>query len=204
MDNGDVLMETLTPRGEQIVDTAIKLLSEGGISALTTKNLAEAVGVSEPALYRHFKGKMDILVAILDRLEANMRRLFEQSINSEACVLDQLEMAYRRMFHTFATEPAMASVVFSEELFRHDPRLSERVSCIMDMVQGHIMRLLRSRKGRAECRDDVPVKDLARVMMGSIRFIVTRWRLSGYRFDLEKEGFAFWQSIRRMITDPNN
>jgi AcrR family transcriptional regulator len=197
-------MKSLTPRGEQIVDVAIRLLSEGGISVLTTKNLAEAVGVSEPALYRHFKGKMDILVAILDRLEANMRRLFEQSLNREDCVLDQLQVIHKRMFHTFAAQPAMASVVFSEEIFRHDPRLSERVSCIMDLVQGQIMRLLRSKKGRAECRRDVPAKDLTRVMMGSIRFIVTRWRLSGYGFDLEKEGLAFWQSLKRMIADPGN
>ncbi len=197
-------MKPLTPRGEQIVDVAIKLLSEGGISALTTKNLAEAVGVSEPALYRHFKGKMDILVAILDRLESIMRRLFEDSLNSEECVLDQLQLAYKRMLHMFAAEPAMVSVVFSEEIFRHDSRLSERVSCIMDMVQGHVMRLMRSQKGRAECRRDVPAKDLTRVMMGSIRFIVTRWRLSGYSFDLEKEGLAFCKSLRLMIADPRN
>jgi AcrR family transcriptional regulator len=192
-------METLTQRGEQIINVAIRLLSEGGISALTIKNMAEAVGVTEPALYRHFKGKMDILVAILDRLEANMHRLFEQSLNSEDSVLDQIHTVYKRVFHSFATQPALASVVFSEEVFRHDSRLSERVSRIMDTVQGHILSLLRSKKGRAECRRDVPAKDLARVIMGSLRFLVTRWRLSKYAFDLEKEGAAFWQSLRLLI-----
>jgi hypothetical protein len=44
-----------------------------------------------------------------------------------------------------------------------------------------------------ECRRDVPTKDLARVIMGSLRFIVTRWRLSGHSFDLEKEGLTFGQ-----------
>jgi len=195
-------METLTPRGEQIVNVAITLLSEGGISALTTKNLAEAVGVSEPALYRHFKGKLDILVAILDRLETNMSKLFEQDLNREDSVLDQIQAVYKRVFYNFSAQPAMASVVFSEEIFRHDPRLSERVSHIMDTVQENIMRLLRSKKGRVECRRDVPAKDLARVIMGSLRFIVTRWRLSEHQFDLEKEGAAFWQSIRLMISAP--
>ena len=192
-------MKTLTPRGKEIVDEAIKLLSEGGIATLTIKNLAEAVGVTEPALYRHFEGKMDILVAILDRLGANMNRLFEQSLNSEDSVLDQIHTVYKRVFHSFAKQPALASVVFSEEIFRHDPRLSKRVSHIMDTVQGHMLSLLRSRKGRAECRRDVPAKDLVRVIMGSLRFLVTRWRLGGYAFDLEKEGLAFWQSLRLMI-----
>ncbi|MDT8302962.1 MAG: TetR/AcrR family transcriptional regulator [Sedimentisphaerales bacterium] len=192
-------VKAMTPRCEQIVDVAIKLLSGGGISALTIKNLAEAVGVTEPALYRHFKCKMDILVAILNRLEANIYSLFSQNLNSENSILDQIQMIYTSVFHNFAAQPAMASVVFSEEMFRHDPRLSEHVSRIMDTVQNHILRLLRSKKGRAECRQDVPAKDLARVIMGSLRFVVTRWRLSGYAFDLEKEGAALCKSLRLMI-----
>lgn len=190
----------MTARSEQIVDAAIQLLSQGGIEALTIKKLAKSVGVSEPALYRHFESKVDILVAILKRMEANMQRLFEQSLAREDSMLDQIQMVYKRIFRKFASKPAMASVVFSEEMFRHDPRLAEHVSCIMDTVQGHILGLLRSQKGRTECRRDVPVKDLVQVIMGSLRFLVTRWRLSGYAFDLEKEGMAFWKSLRLMIS----
>ena len=189
----------MTTRSEQIVDVSIEILSQGGIAALTIKSLAKNVGVTEPALYRHFESKTDILVAILKRLETNMQRLFEQSLNREDGVLDQIQIVYRRVFQNFSAEPAMAAVVFSEEMFRHDPRLAEQVSCIMDTVRGHILRLLRSQKGRAECRRDVPAKDLVRVIMGSLRFLVTRWRLSGHAFDLEKEGLAFWQSLRLMI-----
>lgn len=197
-------MEVLTPRCEQIVAVAIKLLSKGGIAALTIKNLARSVGVTEPALYRHFSSKLDILVAILDRLEANMQRLFEQSLNQEHGVLDQIQVVYKRVFRSFAAQPALAAVIFSEEIFRHDRRLSERVARTMDAVEGRIMALLRSEKGRAECRRDVPPKDLARIIMGSLRFLVTRWRLSGYTFDLEKEGAALWRSLRLMIAASTN
>jgi len=195
-------MKTHIPRSEQIVRVAIKLLSEGGTAALTTKNLAKAVGVTEPALYRHFNSKLDILVAILDHFEERMNTLLEKGVNQEDAVLDQIQMVYGRVFRSFSAQPALASVVFSEELFRHDKRLSERVARIMDTVEGRILNLLRSKNGRAECRTDVPVKDLTRVVMGSLRFIVTRWRLGGYEFDLEKEGTAFWQSLRRMIAAP--
>lgn len=194
-------MEPLTKRGEQIVDVALTLISDGGIMALTTKNLAEAVGISEPALYRHFKGKVDILVAILHQLRASIENLFQQDLNSKDTVLNQIQTIYQRVFQHFSAHPAMASVVFSEEIFRHDPRLSERVSCIMEVVYGHILRLLRSKKGRAECRSDVPPSDLVRVIMATLRFHVTRWRLSGYTFDIEKEGMALWRSLRLMIAE---
>ncbi len=195
-------MKTQIPRRQQIVRIAIKLLSEGGIAALTTKNLAKAVGVTEPALYRHFNSKLDILVAILDHFEEHMNTLFEKGINQQEAVLDQIQMVYGRVFRSFSAQPALASVVFSEELFRHDKRLAERVARIMNTVEGRILNLLGSKKGRVECRNDVPAKDLTRVVMGSLRFIVTRWRLGGYEFDLEKEGAVFWQSLRRMIAAP--
>lgn len=195
-------MKTPTQRSEQIVTVAIRLLSEGGFAALTIKNLARAVGVTEPALYRHFTSKTDILVAVLEHLEKNMNELFEQTLNRQSGVLDQIQTFYNRVFRSFSANPALAAVVLSEELFRHDKRLSERVARIMDTVEARILTLLRSKQGRRECRTDVPAKDLARMVMGSLRFIVTRWRLSGYEFDLEKEGAAFWQSLRRMIAAP--
>ncbi len=131
-----------------------------------------------------------------------MDRLFEQNTNNEDSVLDQIQMVYGRVFRSFMAQRALASVIFSEELFRHDPRLSERVARIMNTMEERILTLLRSKKGRVECRRDVPAKDLTRVIMGAFRFLVTRWRLSGYTFDLEKEGAALWQSLRLMIAAP--
>lgn len=192
----------LSPRCAQIVGAALELLSAGGIAALTIKNLALAVGVSEPALYRHFENKQGILLAILDHFEAYMHGLFEAALSQETGVLDRVQAVYAGAFRSFAAQPALASVVFAEEIFRHDQRLAERLAQIMDTVEGQMLALLRSRKGRAECRNDVPAKDVARVIMGSLRFLVTRRRLSGNAFDLEKEGMAFWRSLRLMIAGP--
>jgi AcrR family transcriptional regulator len=192
----------LSPRCAQIIEAALELLADGGIAALTIKNLAQAVGVSEPALYRHFENKQGILLAILDYFEAHMRGLFEAALSQETSVLDRIQAVFAGVFGSFAAQPALASVVFAAEIFRHDKHLAERVAQIMDTVEGRMLNLIRSRKGRATCRRDVPAKDLARVIMGSLRFLVTRWRLSGYAFDLEKEGMAFWRSLRLMIASP--
>ncbi|MBN1363150.1 MAG: TetR/AcrR family transcriptional regulator [Sedimentisphaerales bacterium] len=189
-------------RCEQIVAAAIELLSEGGMAALTTKSLARAVGVTEPALYRHFDSKQDILLAILAQFEGRIRTLFAEVPDGEGDVLAQIQAVYMRIFHSFAAQPSLASVIFAEEIFRHDERLADRVAGIMDTVEGHVLSLVRSRRGRSQVRKDIPVKDLARIIMGSLRFLVTRWRLSGYGFDLEREGAALWRSLRTMIVAP--
>lgn len=49
---------------EKIVTSAIKLFSEKGIKATTTKNIAKRSNVAEGTLYRHFKNKKDLAVRI--------------------------------------------------------------------------------------------------------------------------------------------
>ena len=49
---------------ERIVDEALALLNEVGIDKLTTRKLAERLGVQQPALYWHFKNKSALLDAV--------------------------------------------------------------------------------------------------------------------------------------------
>ena len=40
---------------------------------------------------------------------------------------------------------------------------------------------------------------LALILMGALRLMVTKWRLSGFSFDLEKEGTDLWNALRKII-----
>ncbi len=53
-------------RREAIVRSAIRLFAEKGFRGATTRELAAAVGVTEPVLYQHFQTKRDLYTAILE------------------------------------------------------------------------------------------------------------------------------------------
>jgi AcrR family transcriptional regulator len=53
-------------RRAAIVGAAIRLFAEKGFRGTTTRELAAAVGVSEPVLYRHFQTKKDLYTAIIE------------------------------------------------------------------------------------------------------------------------------------------
>ena len=57
---------TSDDRRAAIMETAIKLFSERGFRGTTTRALADAIGVSEPVLYEHFKSKRELFEAIID------------------------------------------------------------------------------------------------------------------------------------------
>lgn len=66
-------------RKQAIVEAAIRLFSEKGFRGVTTRELAHAVGVSEPVLYQHFQTKQDIYAAILDSMSAELAAKVEQT-----------------------------------------------------------------------------------------------------------------------------
>ncbi|HEY3131505.1 MAG TPA: TetR/AcrR family transcriptional regulator [Acidobacteriota bacterium] len=54
-------------RKNQIVDTAIQLFSEKGFNGTKTKEIADAVGISEAAIFKYFSTKEELYSAIIDR-----------------------------------------------------------------------------------------------------------------------------------------
>lgn len=58
---------TREERRERIIDAAIELFSTGGFAGTTTRRLAEAVGISEAALYLYFDTKEELYEAIIRR-----------------------------------------------------------------------------------------------------------------------------------------
>jgi AcrR family transcriptional regulator len=52
-------------RRDQLIEVATKLFARTGYEATTTAAIAYAAGVTEPILYRHFKSKQELFVAIV-------------------------------------------------------------------------------------------------------------------------------------------
>src|SRR4051794_25149889 len=57
-------------RREQLIEAATKLFAKWVYDATTTAAIAEAAGVTEPILYRHFDSKQELFVAIVRSVSA--------------------------------------------------------------------------------------------------------------------------------------
>lgn len=57
-------------RRDEVLKAALELLDEVGLDALTTRRLAERLGVQPGALYRHFASKRALLDAMVEHVAA--------------------------------------------------------------------------------------------------------------------------------------
>jgi AcrR family transcriptional regulator len=189
----------MTERQSEILQESVKLIADKGIQGLTIKNLAHAIGVTEPAIYRHFENKQKILIGILSLLKENKGEFFENLQGENPNPIEQLKTLFQTRFKYFAKNRAIASVIFSEELFRNDPLLSNKVFEIMKENQKIILKIIKAGQKQSVIKEDVAAEQLAFIITGAIRLNVTKWRLSDYSFNLEREGKLLWKSIEILI-----
>jgi AcrR family transcriptional regulator len=69
-------------RREQLLDTAVTLFATRGFSGATTAELARAAGVTEPIIYRHFKSKKDLFIAVIERTSDLTMGIWERQLRS--------------------------------------------------------------------------------------------------------------------------
>jgi AcrR family transcriptional regulator len=74
-------------RRQHLVETAIRLFTDGSYHGTTTAEIARAAGVSEPILYRHFASKRDLYLAALEHVWAKTRESWEHALKTspDAC-----------------------------------------------------------------------------------------------------------------------
>ncbi len=192
-------MNRLSLRQQEIIDSALEIIAEKGIENFTIKNLAKARGVSEPALYRHFESKENILILIISQYRNSVFDLFDQLIDSEIPSHKKIESFYIETIHRFSNKPSLSTILFSDELFRHNKRLSKEVNSIIEMMHARIEIILKKAKSKKELKTESPCSDLAWIIMGTMRICITRWRLADYSYDAVKEVKAMLKSLKKII-----
>ncbi|MBP7582421.1 MAG: TetR/AcrR family transcriptional regulator [Spirochaetes bacterium] len=169
------------------MDTAMNLIAKGGIQECTIRNIAGAIGLSEPAIYRHFNSKQDILLGILSGFSDLIGTMISDIRSADSGALKKIETFLERVSVTFTGKPIIAAIVFSEEIFQNDGRLAEEVYTLMTKTRDGINKILSDGQRNGEIRNDISHDQLSLMLMGSLRLLVTQWRLSGYSFKLTIE-----------------
>lgn len=101
-------------RRQGVIDAARGLIAEEGLSRLTLRHLADAVGVTAAALYAHFADKDDLLRAVAEQEFDELSRQFE-SIDrdfADGPPIERIRAHCRHYVQKARTEPELFRVMF--------------------------------------------------------------------------------------------
>ena len=186
-------------RQAEIIEKSIEIIADKGIQGLTIKNLSKEIGISEPAIYRHFESKTAILIAILSTFEDMAEMLGLMMENSEDTAIEKIEYLFNKMTDVFTGTPSLVSVIFSEEIFKNEDVLKQKITGILNKNEETIEKIIKIGQEKGEVRTDIDFKNIALIFMGSLRLLVKRWDLNEYNFDLKEEGSKLTKSLQTII-----
>lgn len=166
-----------TERQQDFLDAAISIVAEQGFSKLTIRNVAASVGVTEPAVYRHFASKLALVTAMLEDLQAAVLPLLRKLGEGSDDLVGTLEQFVHPLFDELKKRPAFAPFIFSEEVFHNESELKPMLYRVMGENLSALNRSIQILQEREVCRSDIPSKSLALVILGTIRLTISTWHI---------------------------
>ena len=189
-------------RQKQIIDAALILIKQYGLTGLTIKNLAGQVNISEQAIYRHFENKLAILKALVLYFNQSLHEKLKARGKSDE-ILQDIEQIIVGHLEYFAAKPEMAALVYPEEVFQAEPLISTQVQETIEKRIDTITRIMKQAQQQGKVAANYSAENLALIIFGSIRIMITNWRFSGYSFDLVRKGKILANDLLDLIQAKN-
>lgn len=192
--------ENTEVRQQQIVDAAAALIFKYGSEHLTVKKIAAQVGISEAAIYRHFKSKKSIISFLLNHIEeVLLRDLSPGAVADQPITLEVIENLIATHFSLITTRKGISFEVIAEIISLGDKKLNKQAYQTINRYIARLQELLADGVRDGAVRDDIDLQASATLLFSLIQGLVNMWSISDQKFSLLEKFTLLWQVYRQAI-----
>ena len=114
--------QVIQARREQVLDAAAAVFADKGFDRATTKEIAQAAGVSEGTIYNYFANKFDLLIGLMSRI-AEIGTLPDELVAArQGDVRDFFAMAFRHRMGRIEQGEGMLKAILPQVFVHPDLR----------------------------------------------------------------------------------
>ncbi len=164
-------------RREEIVAAALRLLGERSVDTLTTRDIAAAIGVTQPGLFRHFRTREEIILAVVEHAQVSLGRIAGASLARQDDNAGRLLTLGMALLAHVEANPGLPRLLF---LSTGDPGPVRDALAALVTAQGRVVAgLVRAGQEAGELDPAVDADAAAAVLVGTIQGAVLRWDAEG-------------------------
>lgn len=153
-------------RQEQIKQAVIEIITKDGLRNLSTRNLANHIGMSEGSIFRHFKTKKDIILSIFNDIQDNLIGELRKIAWSEEEPSVRLFKFLSATIKYHTDNKGANMLLFSEASYNNDPELKSRLQQIFHDQKQFISKIILDGINAGIWDKDVHVENVALIYMG--------------------------------------
>lgn len=174
-------------RKSEIVDCALRLADKVGPDRLTTEMIAREIGITQPAIFRHFAKKKEIWAAVAERLRENFAAAWRAAAVAGALPKDVIKALALAQIGVIRTTPGLVGILFSRELHVDNAVLRSAINSSQSAFHALLSEAARSGVASGQFRPNLNPSDAAFLVISVIQSLALRWSLAEKNFDLTCE-----------------
>lgn len=159
-------------RREEIIRVTLDLAAKQGVDDVTTQDMAQAMGLTQGAVFRHFPSKDAIWLAVMQWVRDRLMAVLDRAASKGRDPLDALQRMFYAHIDFIAGHPAIPRVLMSEHLHGRSTMLRQLITEIMLGFEAKIAGLLADAKAQGLTRADLDAHAAATLYIGMIQGLV--------------------------------
>ena len=168
------------------MSAVLQLLAKGGVAAASTPAIARRVGVTQSALFKHFRNKEKMWRAVMDALALEVGARFQAASQESGSHANRIFAIIKAYLIVVKDIPAISALMFA------DPRqmdgagkyLRQEITARFGWFHGALYAQIEGGMKAREFRPDIDPKIAAGLAAGIAQSLILRWRVSGGAIDM--------------------
>jgi len=188
---------SLLHRREAIIITSIDVIDKFGIQGLSTRKVANLQGISEGTIFKHFRTKNELILAVLDYYSQYDSDIVESIKLKKLKATEAINYFINAYAEYYQNYPQITAIRQAYDVLSCNPELKDKVKKIFLYRSKSMQVLITQSQESGNISQNIDSKKLSHIIWGSFNNVCLEWRLCGYCFPLKE----YLMSITKMILD---
>lgn len=174
-------------RQGEIIRVAVELAADKGVDSVTTQDMADAMNLTQGAIFRHFATKDDIWFAVIVCVRERLMKVLDKAAADATDPLNAIECMFFAHIAFISKHPAIPRLLFSELLHKKNGKLRQLIEGIISGSEAKIAGLLDAAKSQSLVPDDLDSQSAAVLYIGMIQGLVMQSSIFGGKRALQQQ-----------------
>lgn len=183
-------------RQREIVAAVLALARDHGPDAITTQSIADRIGVTQGAIFRHFPDKTSIWLAVFAWVRASLVQVYASAVADGGSPLAQIERAFIGHVAFVAANPGVPRVLFHELQYPGESPVRAEVRAMIQGYRKNLGGLFARAKAAGELPRHLDTALATMLFLGAVQSLVTQASLSGGEAAMPRQARALFALLR--------
>ena len=188
-----------TDKQIKIIESVRSIICSKGIEKLTIHEIAKDLGVTDGALYRHFKSKKEIISLLIEDIERTLLNTIRDAASKTSDPVNKLENILASHLSYAEQRKGVSFIVINETLNLQDKILKRKMLKVIHKYLKEIKSILLEGVEAKKIRKNVDFVSASIAFLGMVQSMVTLWVLSGFRYSLKKHCLGLFDIYKKGV-----